>query len=220
QMLLRMYLRWSDKKKFHTKIIEESYGEIVGIKSATIKISGEYSFGWLRTETGVHRLIRKSPFDSSNKRHTSFSSTFVYPDIDEEVLIDIPMSELKIDVYKASGAGGQHVNKTESAVRVTHLPTNLVTQCQSNRSQHKNKEQAIKQMKSKLYEIKIRQKEKEKKMLNKNKLDITWGSQIRSYILDNSKVKDLRTGVEKNNVQSVLDGDLDDFLESSLKLGI
>ncbi|MDE5285519.1 MAG: PCRF domain-containing protein, partial [Buchnera aphidicola] len=189
QMLLRMYLRWADKKKFKTEIVEESSGEIVGIKSATIKVSGEYSFGWLRTETGVHRLIRKSPFDSSNKRHTSFSSTFVYPDINEKILINLPMSELRIDVYRASGAGGQHVNKTESAVRITHLPTNLVTQCQSNRSQHKNKEQAIKQMKSKLYEIKMRQQNHEKQILNKNKSDITWGNQIRSYILDSSKVK-------------------------------
>ncbi|WP_187308322.1 peptide chain release factor 2 [Buchnera aphidicola] len=220
KILLRMYLRWADKKGFKTEIIHESIGEIVGIKSSTVKIYGEYAFGWLRTETGVHRLIRKSPFDSGNRRHTSFSSVFIYPDIDDKIYININSSDLRIDVYRASGAGGQHVNRTESAVRITHLPTNTVTQCQSNRSQHKNKEQAIKQMKSKLYEMQSRKKQEEKQKLEKNKSDITWGNQIRSYILDNSKIKDLRTGIEKNHTQSVLDGDLDDFIEQSLIIGI
>lgn len=220
KILLRMYLRWADKKGFQTEIIHESVGEIVGIKSATIKVSGEYAFGWLRTETGIHRLIRKSPFDSGNRRHTSFSSIFIYPDIDDKIHINVNSSDLRIDVYRASGAGGQHVNRTESAVRITHLPTNIVTQCQSNRSQHKNKEQAMQQMKSKLYDMKMRNKKKEKQKLEENKSDITWGNQIRSYILDNSKVKDLRTGIEKNHVQSVLNGDLDDFIEQSLIIGL
>lgn len=219
-ILFRMYLKWADKKKFKTEIIEESPGEKVGIKSATIKISGEYAFGWLRTETGVHRLIRKSPFDSGNRRHTSFSSTFVYPDIDNSIDINISLSDLRIDVYRASGSGGQHVNKTESAVRITHLPTNLVTQCQSNRSQHKNKEQAIKQMQAKLYAIQQKKQQDEKKILEQDKSDITWGSQIRSYILDISKIKDLRTGVETNDIQSVLNGNLDEFIEKSLKMGL
>jgi len=220
KILLRMYLKWADKKGFQTEIIHESIGEIVGIKSATIKVHGEYAFGWLRTETGIHRLIRKSPFDSGKRRHTSFSSVFVYPDIDDQIYININSSELRVDVYRASGAGGQHVNRTESAVRITHLPTNLVTQCQSSRSQHKNKEQAIQQMKSKLYEMQKREKQKKKKELEKNKSNITWGNQIRSYILDNSKIKDLRTGIEKNHIQSVLDGDLDDFIEQSLIIGL
>ncbi|ADP67913.1 peptide chain release factor 2 [Buchnera aphidicola str. JF98 (Acyrthosiphon pisum)] len=220
KMLLRMYLRWADKKGFHTEIIDESIGEIVGIKSSTIKVSGEYAFGWFRTETGIHRLIRKSPFDSGKRRHTSFSSIFIYPDINEKIDININYSDLRIDVYRASGAGGQHVNRTESAVRITHLPTNIVTQCQNNRSQHKNKEQAMKQMQSKLYEIQMRKKQEEKQKIEQNKSDITWGNQIRSYILDNSKIKDLRTGVEKNHVQSVLDGDLDDFIEQSLIMGL
>lgn len=218
--LLRMYLRWSEKKRFKTDIINESIGDIVGIKSATIKVSGEYAFGWLRTETGIHRLIRKSPFDSGNRRHTSFSSVFIYPEVDDKIDLNICLSDLRIDVYRASGAGGQHVNRTESAVRITHLPTNIVTQCQSHRSQHKNKEQAIKQIKLKIYEMEIKKKQSKKKKLEDNKSDITWGHQIRSYILDNSKIKDLRTGVEKNNVQSVLDGDLDDFIHKSLILGI
>ncbi|QCI22282.1 peptide chain release factor 2 [Buchnera aphidicola (Lipaphis pseudobrassicae)] len=220
KILLRMYLKWADKKGLQTEIIDESIGEIVGIKSATIKIYGEYAFGWLRTETGIHRLIRKSPFDAGKRRHTSFSSVFVYPDIDSQICVNLNLSELRIDVYRASGAGGQHVNRTESAVRITHLPTNLVTQCQSNRSQHKNKEQAIQQMKSKLYEMQKRKKEKEKKELEKNKSNITWGNQIRSYILDNSKIKDLRTGIETNHVQSVLDGNLDNFIEQSLIMGL
>ncbi|CAL4325078.1 peptide chain release factor 2 [Buchnera aphidicola] len=220
KMLLRMYLKWSEKKGFKTEIIEESIGDIVGIKSSTIKVSGEYAFGWLRTETGIHRLIRKSPFDSGKRRHTSFSSIFIYPDIEDEIDIEINQSDLRIDVYRASGAGGQHVNRTESAVRITHLPTNIVTQCQNNRSQHKNKEQAIKQMKSKIYEMKIREKKEKQKKIENTKLNISWGNQIRSYILDNSKIKDLRTGIEKYNVQSVLDGDLDDFIEQSLIIGV
>lgn len=220
KMLLKMYLKWSDKKGFKTEIIEESIGEIVGIKSATVQVFGEYAFGWLRTETGIHRLIRKSPFDSGNRRHTSFSSVFIYPDIEEKVNIEICLSDLRIDVYRASGAGGQHVNRTESAVRITHIPTNLVTQCQSNRSQHKNKEQAMKQMKSKLYELQVQKKRKAQQKIENNKLDISWGNQIRSYILDHSKIKDLRTGIEKHNIQSVLNGDLDDFIEQSLILGL
>jgi len=220
KILLRMYLKWCDKKKFKTEIIEESIGEIVGIKYATVQVLGAYAFGWLRTETGIHRLIRKSPFDSGNRRHTSFSSVFIYPDIEEKVNVEINLSDLRIDVYRASGAGGQHVNRTESAVRITHIPTNLVTQCQSNRSQHKNKEQAIKQMKSKLYKLQMQKKRKEQNKIENNKLDISWGHQIRSYILDHSKIKDLRTGIEKHDVQSVLNGDLDDFIEHSLILGL
>ncbi|WP_193201187.1 peptide chain release factor 2 [Buchnera aphidicola] len=220
KILLKMYLKWSDKKGFKTEIIEESIGEIVGIKSATVQVFGEYAFGWLRTETGIHRLIRKSPFDSGNRRHTSFSSVFIYPDIEEKINIEICLSDLRIDVYRASGAGGQHVNRTESAVRITHIPTNLVTQCQSNRSQHKNKEQAIKQMKSKLYELQMQKKRQAQKTIENNKLDISWGNQIRSYILDHSKIKDLRTGIEKHDVQSVLNGDLDDFIEQSLISGL
>lgn len=220
KILLRMYLKWSDKKGFQTEIVHESSGEIVGIKSSTVKVLGEYAFGWLRTETGIHRLIRKSPFDSGKRRHTSFSSIFIYPEVDDQINININSSDLRIDVYRASGSGGQHVNRTESAVRITHLPTNTVTQCQSNRSQHKNKEQAMKQMKSKLYEIQKIKKEKNKQKIEKNKLEITWGNQIRSYILDSSKIKDLRTGIEKKNVQSVLDGDLDDFIKQSLIMGL
>lgn len=220
KMLLRMYIKWADKKGLKTEIINESFGEITGIKSATIKISGEYAFGWLRTETGVHRLIRKSPFNAGNRRHTSFSSTFIYPEIKNKINVNIRLSDLRIDVYRASGAGGQHVNRTESAVRITHLPTGIVTQCQNNRSQHKNKEQAMKQMQLKLHNIQIKIKELEEKKIEKNKSDITWGNQIRSYILDNSKIKDLRTGIEKNDVQSVLNGDLDDFIEQSLKMGL
>jgi len=219
-MLLRMYLRWADKKKFKTEMIYESVGEIVGIKSATVRVIGEYAFGWLRTETGIHRLIRKSPFDSGKRRHTSFSSIFIYPEIDNKIDINIKSSDLRIDVYRASGAGGQHVNRTESAVRITHLPTNIVTQCQNNRSQHKNKEYAIKQMKLKLYEMQMQAKQQEKQKIEKNKSDITWGNQIRSYILDNSKVKDLRTKIETTDIQAVLNGDLDNFIEQSLIIGL
>ncbi|WP_187151984.1 peptide chain release factor 2 [Buchnera aphidicola] len=219
-MLFKMYLKWIDKKKFKKEIIEQSMGEIVGIKSCTIKVFGEYAFGWLRTETGIHRLIRKSPFDTGKRRHTSFSSIFIYPDIENEISIKICSSDLRIDVYKSSGAGGQHVNKTESAVRITHLPTGTVTQCQSNRSQHKNKEEAMKQMKSKLYEIKLRKKKEKEKNIENSKLNISWGNQIRSYILDQSVIKDLRTGIEKYNIQSVLNGELDDFIKTSLIMGL
>ncbi|WP_440865679.1 peptide chain release factor 2 [Symbiopectobacterium purcellii] len=219
-MLLRMYLRWAESKGFKTEVIEESEGEVAGLKSATIKIIGDYAFGWLRTETGVHRLVRKSPFDSGGRRHTSFSSAFVYPEVDDDIDIEINPADLRIDVYRASGAGGQHVNRTESAVRITHLPTNIVTQCQNDRSQHKNKDQAMKQLKAKLYEFEMQKKNAEKQVLEDNKSDIGWGSQIRSYVLDDSRIKDLRTGVETRNTQAVLDGDLDRFIEASLKAGL
>jgi peptide chain release factor 2 len=219
-MLLRMYLRWAEDKGFKTEIIEVSDGDVAGIKSATIRIVGDYAFGWLRTETGVHRLVRKSPFDSGGRRHTSFSSAFVYPEIDDDIDIEINPADLRIDVYRASGAGGQHVNRTESAVRITHLPTNIVTQCQNDRSQHKNKDQAMKQLKAKLYEFEMQKKNAEKQAMEDNKSDIGWGSQIRSYVLDDSRIKDLRTGVETRNTQAVLDGDLDRFIEASLKAGL
>lgn len=219
-MLVRMYLRWAENKGFKSDIIEESDGEVAGIKSATLHISGDYAFGWLRTETGVHRLVRKSPFDSGGRRHTSFSSAFVYPEVDDNIDIEINPVDLRIDVYRASGAGGQHVNRTESAVRITHIPTNTVTQCQNDRSQHKNKDQAMKQMKAKLYELEMQKKNAEKQALEDNKSDIGWGSQIRSYVLDDSRIKDLRTGVETRNTQAVLDGDLDKFIEASLKAGL
>lgn len=219
-MLLRMYLRWAEAKGFKTEIIEESEGEVAGLKSATVRISGDYAFGWLRTETGVHRLVRKSPFDSGGRRHTSFSSAFIYPEVDDDIDIDINPADLRIDVYRASGAGGQHVNRTESAVRITHIPTGTVTQCQNDRSQHKNKDQAMKQMKAKLYELEMQKKNAEKQALEDNKSDIGWGSQIRSYVLDDSRIKDLRTGVETRNTQAVLDGDLDRFIEASLKAGL
>ncbi|TCL04555.1 MULTISPECIES: peptide chain release factor 2 [Sodalis] len=219
-MLMRMYLRWAEARGFKTEIIEQSDGEVAGIKSVTIKIMGEYAFGWLRTETGVHRLVRKSPFDSGGRRHTSFSSAFVYPEVDDDIDIEINPADLRIDVYRASGAGGQHVNRTESAVRITHLPTNIVTQCQNDRSQHKNKEQAMKQLKAKLYEYELQKKNAEKQALEDTKSDIGWGSQIRSYVLDDSRIKDLRTGVETRNTQAVLDGDLDKFIEASLKAGL
>jgi len=219
-MLVRMYLRWAEAKGFKTEMIEESDGDVAGLKSATIKITGDYAFGWLRTETGVHRLVRKSPFDSGGRRHTSFSSAFVYPEVDDDIEIEINPADLRIDVYRASGAGGQHVNKTESAVRITHLPTNIVTQCQNDRSQHKNKDQAMKQMRAKLYEYEMQKKNADKQQLEDNKSDIGWGSQIRSYVLDDSRIKDLRTGVETRNTQAVLDGDLDKFIEASLKAGL
>ncbi|HAB23363.1 MULTISPECIES: peptide chain release factor 2 [Pantoea] len=219
-MLMRMYLRWAESKGFKTEIIEESEGEVAGIKSVTIRVSGDYAFGWLRTETGVHRLVRKSPFDSGGRRHTSFSSAFIYPEVDDDIDIDINPADLRIDVYRASGAGGQHVNRTESAVRITHIPTGTVTQCQNDRSQHKNKDQAMKQMKAKLYELEMQKKNAEKQALEDNKSDIGWGSQIRSYVLDDSRIKDLRTGVETRNTQAVLDGDLDRFIEASLKAGL
>ncbi|MCX8700288.1 peptide chain release factor 2 [Gilliamella sp. B2840] len=220
EMLLRMYLRWAESKGFTTEVMEVSDGDVAGIKSATIKVSGDYAYGWLRTETGVHRLVRKSPFDSGNRRHTSFASVFVYPEIDDNIDIDINPTDLRIDVYRASGAGGQHVNRTESAVRITHIPTGIVTQCQNNRSQHSNKDQAMKQLKAKLYELEMQKKNAEKQQMEDNKSDIGWGSQIRSYVLDDSRIKDLRTGVETRNTQAVLDGDLDQFIEESLKAGL
>lgn len=220
EMLLRMYLRWAEAKGFKTEVIEESDGDVAGLKSATIKIIGDYAFGWLRTETGVHRLVRKSPFDSGGRRHTSFSSVFIYPEVDDDIDIEINPADLRIDVYRASGAGGQHVNKTESAVRITHLPTNIVVQCQNDRSQHKNKDQAFKQLRAKLYEFEMQKKNADKQTMEDNKSDIGWGSQIRSYVLDDSRIKDLRTNVETRNTQAVLDGDLDKFIEASLKAGL
>ncbi len=220
KMLLRMYLRWGERKGFQTELIEISAGDVAGIKSATIEFKGDYAFGWLRTETGVHRLVRKSPFDMGNRRHTSFAAIFVSPEIDDDVDIDIKPAELRIDVYRASGAGGQHVNKTESAIRITHLPSGIVTQCQSDRSQHKNKSMAMKQLKAKLYELEAQKRQTEQQALEDNKADIGWGSQIRSYVLDQSRIKDLRTTVETSNVQAVLDGDLDQFIQASLKRGL
>ena len=219
-MLLRMYLRWGEAHGFKTELIEGSEGEVAGIKSATLRLEGEYAFGWLRTETGVHRLVRKSPFDSGNRRHTSFSSAFVYPEIDDDIDIEINPSDLRIDTYRASGAGGQHVNRTDSAVRITHEPTGIVVQCQNDRSQHKNKDQAMKQLKAKLYEFELQKQNAEKQAMEDSKSDIGWGSQIRSYVLDDSRIKDLRTGVETRNTQAVLDGDLDKFIEASLKSGL
>ena len=220
EMLLRMYLRWGEQRGFKTELMEVSPGELAGIKSATIRFEGEYAFGWLRTETGVHRLVRKSPFDSGNRRHTSFSSVFVSPEIDDSFEIEINPADLRIDVYRASGAGGQHVNRTESAVRITHLPTNTVTQCQNDRSQHKNKDQAMKQLKAKLYELEMQKRSENQQAVEDSKSDIGWGSQIRSYVLDQSRIKDLRTGVETGNTQAVLDGGLDPFIEASLKSGL
>jgi peptide chain release factor 2 len=219
-ILLRMYLRWGEDKGFKTELIEASPGEVAGIKSATIYFQGEFAYGWLRTETGVHRLVRKSPFDSGNRRHTSFASVFVSPEVDDDIEIDINPADLRVDVYRASGAGGQHVNRTESAVRITHLPTNTVVQCQSDRSQHKNRDQAMKQLKAKLYELEMMKRNSAAQQLEDSKADIGWGSQIRSYVLDQSRIKDLRTGVETSNCQAVLDGDLDDFIEASLKQGL
>ena len=220
EMLLRMYLRWGEAHGLKTELIEASDGDVAGIKSATVRFSGEYAFGWLRTETGVHRLVRKSPFDSGGRRHTSFASAFIYPDVEDDIEIDINPADLRIDVYRASGAGGQHVNKTESAVRITHMPTNIVVQCQNDRSQHKNKDQAMRQLKAKLYEFEMQKKNAEKQAMEDNKSDIGWGSQIRSYVLDDARIKDLRTGVENRNTQAVLDGDLDKFIEASLKAGL
>jgi len=216
----RMFLRWGERKGFKTELIEESQGDVAGIKSATIKFEGEYAFGWLRTETGVHRLVRKSPFDSGNRRHTSFASVFVSPEIDDDIDIDINPADVRVDVYRASGAGGQHINKTESAVRMTHNPTGIVVQCQSDRSQHKNRDTAMKQLKAKLYELEMRKRSETAQALEDTKSDIGWGSQIRSYVLDQSRIKDLRTGVETGNTQAVLDGDLDQFIEASLKSGL
>ncbi len=220
EMLLRMYLRWAERRDFATEIIEVSAGEVAGIKSATVRVCGDYAYGWLRTETGVHRLVRKSPFDSGNRRHTSFAAVFVAPEIDDEIEIDINPADLRIDVYRASGAGGQHVNRTESAVRITHNPSGIVVQCQNDRSQHKNKATAMKQLKAKLYEQEMQSRRAESQALEDSKSDIGWGSQIRSYVLDQSRIKDLRTNVEVGNTQAVLDGDLDGFIEASLKQGL
>jgi peptide chain release factor 2 len=219
-MLLRMYLRWAERHDFKTELIEVSAGEVAGIKSATVKVDGAYAFGWLRTEIGVHRLVRKSPFDSGNRRHTSFAAVFVSPEIDDDIDIEINPADLRVDVYRASGAGGQHVNRTESAVRITHAPSGIVVQCQSDRSQHKNRSTAMKQLKAKLYEMEIQKRSADQQALEDTKSDIGWGSQIRSYVLDQSRIKDLRTGVESGNTQAVLDGDLDDFIEASLKSGL
>ena len=219
-ILLRMYLRWADQHGFDAEIVELSEGEVAGIKSATVHIRGEYAFGWLRTEIGVHRLVRKSPFDSGNRRHTSFSAVFASPEIDDDIEIDINPADLRIDTYRSSGAGGQHVNRTDSAVRITHEPTGIVVQCQNDRSQHKNKDQAMKQLKAKLYEFELQKQNAEKQAMEDNKSDIGWGSQIRSYVLDDSRIKDLRTGVETRNTQAVLDGGLDKFIEASLKSGL
>jgi peptide chain release factor 2 len=219
-MLLRMYLRWGEQHGYQTELIEVSPGEVAGIKSATVKFEGPYAYGWLRTETGVHRLVRKSPFDSGNRRHTSFASVFVSPEIDDRIEIEINPADLKVDTYRASGAGGQHVNRTESAIRITHLPSGIVVACQSDRSQHKNRATAMAQLKSRLYEVELAKRRSEQQAIEENKSDIGWGSQIRSYVLDQSRIKDLRTGVETGNTQAVLDGRLDEFMEASLKQGL
>ena len=219
EILLRMYLRWGEQHGFTCDLVECSAGDVAGIKSATIHVSGEYAYGWLRTETGVHRLVRKSPFDSGNRRHTSFAAVFISPEIDDDIEIDINPADLRIDTYRASGAGGQHVNRTDSAIRITHMPSGVVVQCQNDRSQHKNRDQAMKQLRAKLYELELQKKQDEQQALEATKSDIGWGSQIRSYVLDQSRIKDLRTGVETSNTQAVLDGDLDQFIEASLKAG-
>ncbi|MFC2970826.1 peptide chain release factor 2 [Azotobacter bryophylli] len=219
-MLLRMYLRWADKHGFDTEIVELSEGEVAGIKSATVHVRGEYAFGWLRTEIGVHRLVRKSPFDSGNRRHTSFSAVFASPEIDDNIEIEINPADLRIDTYRSSGAGGQHVNTTDSAVRITHLPTNTVVSCQNERSQHSNKDRAMKMLRAKLYELEVQKRNAASQALEDSKSDIGWGHQIRSYVLDQSRIKDLRTGIENSNCDAVLDGDLDEFIEASLKQGL
>ncbi len=219
-MLLRMYLRYCEKKGFGVEVLEQSDGEVAGIKGASLKVTGDYSYGHLRTETGVHRLVRKSPFDSGNRRHTSFSSVFVYPEVDESIEVDINPADLRIDTYRASGAGGQHINKTDSAVRITHAPSGIVVQCQSDRSQHRNRAEAMAMLKSRLYEAEVRKRNAEKQVMEDGKTDIGWGHQIRSYVLDQSRIKDLRTNVEVGNTQGVLDGDLDQFISASLKQGV
>jgi peptide chain release factor 2 len=219
-MLERMYLKYCDRKGYRVEILEQTEGEVAGIKSASLKVSGEYAYGTLRTETGVHRLVRKSPFDSNARRHTSFASVFVYPEVDEEVAVELNMADVRVDTYRASGAGGQHVNKTDSAIRMTHLPSGIVVQCQNDRSQHKNRAEALAMLKSKLFEMEMRKKQAERQKLEDSKTDIGWGHQIRSYVLDQSRIKDLRTGVEKGATQAVLDGDLDEFIEASLKQGV
>tara|TARA_B100001250_G_C19760704_1_gene772332 strand:+ start:742 stop:1581 length:840 start_codon:yes stop_codon:yes gene_type:complete len=220
EMIMRMYLKWGETKGFETEVIELSPGDVAGIKSSTIKFSGDYAYGWLRTETGVHRLVRKSPFDSGNRRHTSFASVFISPEVDEDIEIEVNTADLRIDTYRASGAGGQHVNKTDSAVRITHEPSGVVVQCQSQRSQHQNKDRAMKLLKAKLYELELQKLNSERQDLEDSKSDIGWGSQIRSYVLDSARIKDLRTGVETSNCTAVLDGDLDNFIEASLKANI
>ena len=220
EMLLRMYLRWGEHHGFDTELVEVSPAEVAGIKSATIRFGGEYAYGWLRTETGVHRLVRKSPFDAGNRRHTSFASVFVSPEVDDDIEIEINPADLRVDTYRASGAGGQHVNRTDSAVRITHEPSGVVVQCQSERSQHQNRDRAMKQLKSRLYELELQKRKTEQQALEDSKADIGWGSQIRSYVLDDQRIKDLRTGVQTSNCQSVLDGNLDDFIEASLKKGL
>jgi peptide chain release factor 2 len=219
-MLMRMYLRYCERKGYRTEVLEESDGEVAGLKSASIKIEGDYAYGYLRTEVGVHRLVRKSPFDSNARRHTSFASVFVYPEVDDSIEVDINPADLRIDTYRASGAGGQHINKTDSAVRITHLPTNIVVQCQNDRSQHRNRAEAMAMLKSKLYELELRKRREAQQKLEDSKTDIGWGHQIRSYVLDQSRIKDLRTNYEVGNTQAVLDGDLDDFIAASLKQGV
>jgi peptide chain release factor 2 len=220
QMLLRMYLRWGAARGFSCEVIDSNPGEVAGIKSATVEVQGEYAYGWLRTETGVHRLVRKSPFDSGNRRHTSFASVFVSPEIDDDIAIDVNPADLKVDVYRSSGAGGQHVNKTESAVRITHMPTGIVVACQNERSQHKNRSTAMKMLQAKLYELEVNKRNAAARVLEDSKSDVSWGNQIRSYVLDQSRIKDLRTGIEVGNTTAVLDGDLDPFMEASLKAGV
>jgi peptide chain release factor 2 len=220
QMLMRMYLRWADQRGFKTEVTDQSEGEVAGIKSCSMRIEGEYAYGWLRTETGVHRLVRKSPFDSNARRHTSFASVFLSPEIDDDINIDLNPADIEMDVYRSSGAGGQHVNKTESAVRLRHLPSGIVVACQSERSQHKNRSTAMKMLKAKLYELEVNKRNAAAKVLEDAKSDVSWGNQIRSYVLDQSRIKDLRTGVEIGNTTAVLDGDLDPFLEASLKQGL
>jgi len=219
-ILMRMYLRWGDQHGFKTEVIDANGGEVAGIKSCSISFEGDYAYGWLRTETGVHRLVRKSPFDSNARRHTSFASVFVYPEVDETIEIEINPADLRIDTYRASGAGGQHVNRTDSAVRITHMPSGIVVQCQNDRSQHRNRAEAMAMLKSRLYELELRKRQAERDKLEESKTDIGWGHQIRSYVLDQSRIKDLRTGVEIGNTQAVLDGALDPFIEASLKQGV
>jgi peptide chain release factor 2 len=220
EMLLRMYLRWAESRGWKTELLEVSGGDVAGIKSATFRVEGDYAYGWLKTEIGVHRLVRKSPFDSDNRRHTSFTSVFVSPEVDDDIDIEINPADLRTDVYRSSGAGGQHVNKTESAVRITHVPTNTVVACQTERSQHANRDRAMKMLKAKLYELEVQKRNAEKDKLEATKADIGWGSQIRNYVLDQSRIKDLRTGIERSDTQKVLDGDLDEFVEGSLKAGL
>ena len=220
QMLLRMYTRYCERKGYSVETLEISDGDVAGIKSASLKVDGDYAYGYLRTETGVHRLVRKSPFDSNARRHTSFASVFVYPEVDESIEVEINPADLRIDTYRASGAGGQHINKTDSAVRITHLPTNIVVQCQTDRSQHRNRAEAMTMLKAKLYELELRKRQAEQQKLEDSKTDIGWGHQIRSYVLDQSRIKDLRTNYEVGNTQAVLDGDLDDFIAASLKQGV